>query len=127
MCPGREPHGLCDVDRAARRYANGAQAVPLAQLLYRDTEAIGNGDERVAATQRVALLARKDAAAAGDRHDQFVIHLQWLGCRDLVERCDLRGLCMQTCGNAFERFTGLHDVESPGTAFVFGMSLRRSL
>ncbi len=50
--------GLCDAEPAAGRDADAAEVIPCAQLGERDAEAIGDGDERIAAAGSVHHGAR---------------------------------------------------------------------
>ena len=68
--------------------------VPRAKLFDRNAEAIGNGDQRIAAACGVALLPGGYAAYGGDRHDQFVAGLYGLTRCHIVELGDLRGVAM---------------------------------
>ena len=98
--------------------------IPAPQLFDRDVEAIGDGDERVAATNLVAL---RMPAIGGDarryRDDELVTHGDVVACGEAACGSDVGGVGVQRARDALERFAALDHVETPARAPLFGDGL----
>ena len=91
--------------------------IPCAELFDGDAEAIGDGDEGVAAADGVAL-AGSESAGGGDGDDEFVAGFE--GAGQTIEGRDLGGVSVEGFGDLVEGLAILHDVESPAGAIFFG-------
>ena|GEM_PF-6675356 len=91
--------------------------VPFAQLFDGDAKAIGNGYECIGAAQFITL-AWSEAAACGDRNDEFVAGLNWLGRGDVIVGGDFGGADVERGGNLIECLAFLHHVETPAISVL---------
>ena len=97
----------------------GRDAVPCAQLLHAYAEAVCDSDQRVAATERVALLP-DGVAGGGDGDDEFIAGADWFGCGDSVDGGDLGWAGMQRSGDVAKCLAVLDDVEAPTVSLILG-------
>ena len=91
--------------------------IPCAELFDGDAEAIGDGDEGVAAADGVAL-AGSESAGGGDGDDEFVAGFDGIGQR--IVGSDFRDVGVKCVGDLVEGLAVLHDVEAPAGAIFFG-------
>ena len=90
--------------------------IPGAELFDGDAEAIGDGDEGVAAAHGVALTG-SEAAGGGDGNDELVAGLDGIG--EGVEGSDFGGAGVERLGDLIEGLTIPDDVEAPAGAIFF--------
>ncbi len=103
---------LCDSKRTPRLHDVRRQMIPTPQLLHRHSKAIGDCNQRIAATHSISLRTRVRHSARNWNH-QLISGVYTITQAKSVSRGNVARVNMRSCCDVLKRLTIAHNMKAP--------------